>query len=233
MTIKTLYSILEVAPSASIETIEAAYRALSEKLAGPSGELIEARRKAVQEAYKTLSEPTQRARYDLTLAQKASPARVVAARPIMVEEPERPWFALPLIALVMVAIVVGAGLYYRHEQRLENERIARLEEARRATEQKAEEERLAASEARRLQLAEAGRRYDRTLRKIQDMQARQLGNQSSANLAYADRSRQNEQAAREREEAMERRRADIEARQRVEMDKQRLRQLEAENNRRW
>jgi hypothetical protein len=66
---KTLYEILEVSPTASLEVVKAAYTALSE--AAPSGPLnaraLAARVAELDEAYRVLSNPFRRERYNQKL----------------------------------------------------------------------------------------------------------------------------------------------------------------------
>jgi len=238
MTTKTLYTILEVAPNASPDTVAAAYQAVKGRLAQQSGPLADTRRIAIEEAYKTLSDPLQRARYDQVLAAKASPARGVAMTPAADFGEPKPWYLSPLAMIGFAVVVVLAALfYYKHEQRVEYERIAKIEQERREAEveakTKADEAKAEREDAERAARAEAGRRYDKALETVQTIQSRQIGAITSQTVANAERqaaiARQNEANARDRQEQMERNRADVAARQRLEEDKRKLQNLQIQN----
>jgi curved DNA-binding protein CbpA len=79
---KTLYDTLEVIPTASAETIHAAYRSLisryhPDKVAGIGPELqavANARTKEINHAYDMLRDPVRRANYDEELLEAESPS---------------------------------------------------------------------------------------------------------------------------------------------------------------
>src|SRR5215470_4079368 len=80
--VNTLYDTLEVIPTASAETIHAAYRSLisryhPDKVAGLGPELqaiANARPKEINHAYDTLRDPIRRASYDEELREAESPS---------------------------------------------------------------------------------------------------------------------------------------------------------------
>ena len=115
----TYYQILEVAPDASAEEIEAAYQRQFERydpqrVADLDSELLEVaqqRLNELQRAYQILADPQRRSQYDYSLSEK--PARPVAARPEArtLTNSER-WYAIGgvgLAILVIVAIWVLTG----------------------------------------------------------------------------------------------------------------------------
>jgi curved DNA-binding protein CbpA len=87
-----LYEILEVSPKASQEVIQAAYRVLARN-AHPdrnTGAEAEQRIRQINAAYEVLSEPAQRARYDLELARARRRERQLASAAAEAGAPQRP-----------------------------------------------------------------------------------------------------------------------------------------------
>ena len=79
MTVKNYYDFLGVARSASAAEIKAQYRALS-KTHHPDAGGSEARMAKLNEAYRVLTTPTERARYDRRLLRERDAARAATAR---------------------------------------------------------------------------------------------------------------------------------------------------------
>jgi curved DNA-binding protein CbpA len=227
---KTLYEVLEVARNASPDTIEAAYRTLSAKLNARSDPGARVLRMAVEDAYRTLSHPELRRRYDAKLVTGA-PVQAVAAG---IDEP-RPWTARNAVILVALGVLVAAGYGYSRHVEKEKERVAlakalKEKEEILARQKEAEEERV-----RQRAEAEALRKE-----RIEEAKLRQWADQTRREQAsYArrldyERTRAEQDAKREvdrqrRMEEMQKQREEAEARQRLEQEKRRLQRLEAEN----
>lgn len=225
MPAKTLYEVLEVAQTASHETIEAAYRTLSERVKrravlDPQGAALMGT--ALEEAYRTLSNDDLRRRYDARIA----PRPVITATSAV---DDRPWIVRNWIFLLVLAVASSAAFgYYRHVEK-EKAAIAKAlrekEEllAKRKAEQE-ERERLQAEaqEARRTQV-EAARYQSWVDRSRRDgaAYARQEQHQKARIQQDAARQQRMEEMAKQREE--------MQARARLEQDKRKLEQLEREN----
>jgi hypothetical protein len=223
---KNLYEVLEVARNASLETIEAAYRALGARLNARSDPGAKIQRLALEEAYRTLSHPELRRRYDSRLPSRAAVLPVDALL-----EDTRPWpvrHAAPLIVLALLA--VGGYGYYRH---VENERAA-IAQALREKEALLEQQRVAREEeAQRSADAEQERR-----RRLEELRHQQWVDQTRREQAAHSRQQEAQRQRDEREAAREQRLADIarqreeaQARARLEQEKRALQRLEAENYR--
>ena len=223
---KTLYEVLEVAQTASHETIEAAYRTLSERIKtraarDPQGAAVMAT--AVDEAYRTLSNEDLRARYDARIA----PRPVLNAIP---EVDDRPWLLRNWVLILVLALAAGGAYgYHRHVEK-EKAAIAKAlrEKEELLAKQKAEQEererlQAEAREARRKQIEAA--QYQ-----VWVDQNRRLG-EAYARQEQHQRARIQQDAARQqRMEEMAKQREEMQARARLEQEKRKLEQLERENS---
>lgn len=231
MSTKTFYEVLEVARNASAEMIATAYRVKcdrikSEALRNPDATAV--LRAAADEAYKTLSNPELRKRYDQKIA-----LREQAAAELSALADGRPWAARHAFILILVTTcAVGGYLYYRHVQA---ERIAAqkllMEKEEKLAKAQAERERLereqAAAEAERKKRIEDTAYYrwlDQT-RRTQDVRDRQ----EEARRRRAEYDAQREADRQRRAEELERRREEAEARARLEREKRKLQDLERQN----
>lgn len=239
---KTLYDLLEVSSSASLETIEMAFERLSEKYRAGSlnaGNLDpETHFNLIKDAWQTLSNPERRQRYDARLN---PPAAVLISQ--SADFPAGSGNGLKWAVVLLLGIGLGSYLYFSHQVELEKQRVAaqalqleqqRLEQAAQARE--ASEERIRQRElAREEAQAEAQR-------KAQERQfeydARNAGRQAERNLA----AQESQQQRAEREAARARQRAEYEqenllrreaqdARSRLAREQAYLRELERENRR--
>lgn len=222
---RTLYDILEVSENASQEVIHAAYSRLSEKLkssiANQNSPDAEVLLRAISDAFKTLSNPQSRDRYDASLAAKA-----------MVYEEDEPFWTKTKVALMSVIVLVVFGAYAKHSRDVEREQTERA----RIVAEQAEKDRQAKLEAEKDQLEREKQRQERN-------DAAQLQSQFERDRRYADsitsRNTQQqtyEQQRAEREQRSAQRTADYdrqrqeqEARRQAEAEKRRLRELEYEN----
>lgn len=232
---KNLYEILGVATSATPEVIEAAYQVRLQKLEKLSSkEHADAMRVALNEAYKTLSNGEQRARYDR--AQRGMPPQGVP-QPRMTAAAEavddRSWLARNMVwILALVVVAISSGYFYEKQRRakVEAQRVLEQEQARIAAEraereaQEAERERAAAESKRK---ADAQREYywsqQVRSRAAIDIQRRdrELARQEAAERSRLERERRAEEAQQRREEYA--------ARARLEQEKRKLRQLQCAN----
>lgn len=235
MSEKTLYSVLEVSREASAEVIDAAYSRIKARLepqvaAGDEAALV--RMTAITEAHRTLSNATLRARYDRSLAQRATDVRVAPAVSETYESGGRSW--LPVV-LVAVAVLGAGGWYYSYQQRVERakaERVAR-ESAEALAKAEAERERLESSAAE--QTAARQRALEDARYRQWVEQARRDGAENLRRNEVARRQVEHEERRqRERDERMkemERQREETAARRRLEDEKRRLRELQYQNSR--
>lgn len=217
---KTLYQVLEVAQSASQETIDAAYRSISarlrERLARDADGAAVART-AVEEAYRTLSNDNLRKRYDTRLAfggAEATPG---------VETDERPWIArnMPWL-LVAAAALVGAYGYHHHVQQERAAAAAQLRE---------KEELLARQQEERDEVTRRAREAEELRkRRVDDARYQLWVDQTRREAAANSRKLAHDAAREQRIEEMSKQREEAEARRRLEQEKQRLRQLEQQNH---
>lgn len=235
MAAKTLYEVLEVAQSATPETIEAAYKSISARLrvrAERDREGAAILQTAVDDAYRTLSNPELRKRYD---ASRAAP-RPQPIYAVEVVEDERPWFIRYAVPLIALAIAITGGYFYQShakEQRALAETHKREREEYLAR-QKAAGEELEREEAEQARLREQRNQeaeYQRWLEQTRrDSAAYARQQESLARQQEAQRTRQEHEAARQRQmEEFERQREEAQARARLEQDKRRLQQLEQEH----
>jgi hypothetical protein len=135
-----LYRVLQVEPNADLEAIHAAYRRLARLYhpdLNPSPEAAD-RMRAINAAYRVLSDPRQRAAYDAQRFLRTSPAVAVArtatrprVRPVVVAPPPPPTTDLErrvnrIVAVLGVLLIILIGLYAavvipRAEQQFQNE----------------------------------------------------------------------------------------------------------------
>ncbi|MCC7487058.1 MAG: DnaJ domain-containing protein [Burkholderiales bacterium] len=217
---KTLYDVLEVSPSASDETIRAAYERLIAKFDPLAPENdgrgdVRFRHEAIKDAFLTLANPAKRQQYDRSLAARSS------AEYAAVEAPE-PFWTLPKIAVALLIVVALGGGYWKHVQ-TEKQRAAEREiaaarareaEARARDEAaRAEQARLEAAEERRRQTQESRARAEMD-RARSNFEREQRMREASARM---DQNRQRyEDVSRERSSRMQEQVAERE-RQRREM----------------
>ena len=226
---RTLYDILELSQVASPESIHAAYARLSEPLkAEISAGNVDAENqlKAVSDAFKTLSNPQARQRYDQSLALRTTGD---------VEIDDTPFWTWPKGVVLLLILIVFGSIYVRHER---DKQKAETERARIAAEQ-AEKDRLAHQEAEEARLARL--QLDREKQEALQLNAelerdRRRGEQVARDLAYAEaqaeRQRHYEEQQREREQQRAEQEATQRARAQANEEKRRLRELEATNSRR-
>jgi colicin import membrane protein len=140
MASKTLYDILEVSLSASMESIRAAYERLSAKFSESSANPdVKLQAHAITEAFLTLGNPAKRAQYDKAMAVRSQSV-------IYSVEVVEPFWTLPKFIILLAVIVVFGGVYYKYnkdtkaEARLQAERVIAAAKAKEAEETaKAEE----------------------------------------------------------------------------------------------
>src|SRR6186997_1956037 len=127
---KTLYEILGVPESASVEVIHAAHASSLSKLNAEGGEAAAPGRMALSEAFRILSNEQLRRGYDGRLALARAPA------PTVIQVEERSWLArFSPVFLVLVADAAIPG-YFLNERRIERLAAERVAEIRRAEEKK-------------------------------------------------------------------------------------------------
>jgi len=235
MTIKTLYTVLGLPPSALAQDIEDAFNRLKLQYPKEKLEADEATRirfLALQQAYETLSNPDARAVYDQKLAKagvKVSPQAYGA------DAGAAGWLSTRNIIVAGLILILISGMWVYHErqkareQREAVDRVLRMaeEEKRRAAEaQVTHEERrqaqLQANEERQKQYQE------RQLRMDAERTGRQVTMQQQSAERQAEYERQREEAkakqqAREQQYAAQA--AERAAQQRIREDQAKLRAL--------
>jgi curved DNA-binding protein CbpA len=225
---KTLYDILEVSSSASPDAIRAAYERLSTKLDPDRDENrgkpdARIRHEAVKEAFLTLSNAAKRAQYDKSLIQ---------AEPKLTHvEVVEPFWTLPKILVLSVALIFGGGYYYKHKQaeiKAAAEKAIAEAKAREAAEQariEAEQAQLALQRQRQEQLEQARVQREHNAA-IQRSNAEQ---RTIVRIEQSDARRQAmDQRRAESQKQMEERRAALAAQQRAEREKAELCRIERE-----
>jgi multidrug efflux pump subunit AcrB len=225
---KTLYEVLEVSQSAAPETIDAAYRTISARLrvrAERDREGTAILQTALEDAYRTLSSPELRKRYD---------ARATAPRLQHVYEvDERPWIVRH--AFLLIALAVAAVAAYAYQGHVKEQRAA-AEKALQAKEELVARQKAEQEEAARQQAEAARLRQE----KMEEAKYQQWMNQTRRESAAYSRQqdayirqqtvRAEQEAARQRRmEEMEKQREEAQARARLEQEKRRLQQLEQQN----
>lgn len=229
---KSAYEVLGVAPDASPEQIEQAFRAAEASLAGAGTPEARERLQFARQAGEVLRQPQLRAAHDRKLAAlRAAPS--LPRRPVAVavaDEPS-PVARVTKIGLALLVIVLAAGglVSWRNAQR--REEAAAVEKA--ALEQRAREERQhrdeqAQAEAQRQSAAAKAEADERRLRlEGQAAFTRQtlVDARSQAIAAAVERNAAAEAARRQAQQAADDRRAAQEAQRRIAADKQRVREL--------
>jgi curved DNA-binding protein CbpA len=190
---KTLYDILEVSSGASPDTIKAAYERLSAKYdpgsadnkANPQAKVFA---DAVKEAFLAIGNPKSRAEYDAKLAARA---RAVYQNVEVIE----PFWTLPKVIVLSLALVVGGGIYYKHKQT--QARIAAEQAIAEAQAREAAEKARAEADQARIEL-----QRQREERYVEEQQRRQ-GESAVRSLASRGQAaaRQDEYAARREQQA--------------------------------
>lgn len=221
MASKTLYDILEVSSSASIDSIRASYERLSvifsESSPNPEEKL---RANAVTQAFLTLGDPVKRAQYDKSLTLRSQPI-------VQNVEVIEPFWTMPKLIVLAVIVIFGGAYYYKYkktEARLEAEKVIAAAKAK-----EAEEKAKAEAEQARFELAKQREEamQEERLRRERDMAIRQFNSEQRTNQAQNNRTQQQErmtQTQRQREEAQ----AAADARRRLAQDKAELCRLERE-----
>lgn len=235
MTVKTLYSVLGVAPSVYPEEIEDAFDRL--KLQYPKAKLdadenARLRFLAAQQAYETLSNPDARALYDKKLAKAGIKVNTQA---YAAEDGNTGWISTRNIIVAGLILVLISGMWVYHarqkarEERETVERLLRLAE----DEKRRKGELQEAAEARRQAGFEQSQQRQVEARERQLRQeGERLGRQVSAEQQHAERraeaQRRQEQHAidqRQRQEQAARRQTEYDAQRRLQEEKRQLREL--------
>lgn len=234
MASKTLYDILEVSTSASLETIRAAYERLS-TINDPASESNASNKdarfqyEAIKDAFFTLSNPEKRALYDKKLAARSD----TGVR--HVEVIDSFWTTPKLIVIGVIVLGLG-GFYYKHQQeqsRLEAQKViaaAQAKEAEGKAKAETETARIALQRERE-QKAEERRSYNEQRSAVQQYKGdvrtdaiinRGLANNDRALERSAAAAQQAEETRRKREENQ----AAAAARQSLARDKAELCRME-------
>lgn len=213
----TLYDLLEISQSASQETVADAFQRLKDRLSSDKSLSDDDRNNrliALREAFATLSNPQQRARYDQRLASRYENTTVVIEK-----ESSASWIKWLIIGLIALTGMIAYGKYQAVQEaaKLERERIAaEVKQAELAAKQ-AEEERRAASEAMRQKQLEANQQ------RYEIERTRAYADQVSRQAAMQERQAAAEQAQAERQRRYE-------AERQLAKDKALLRQMQYENS---
>lgn len=222
---RTLYEILEVSENASQEVIHAAYSRLSEKLKSkianahaPDAEMLLT---AISDAYRTLSNPQSRHRYDSTLAMKT-----------VVYEEDAPFWTKTKIAFTAATMLLAFGVYAKHSRDIEREQTERAriaaEQVENARVAKLEEEKDRQEREKDMQ-----NRRDAALQQSQFEQDRRYADSVSSSMtqrhAYDQQRAEREQRSTQQRADYDRQRQEQEARRQADSDKRKLRELEYEN----
>lgn len=235
MTIKTLYSVLGLPPSAFPEEIEDAFNRL--KLQYPKAKLetdeaARVRFLALQQAYETLRNPDARSAYDQKLARAGVK---IAPQAYGAGENGSGWLSTRNIIAAGLILVLISGMWVYHarqkarDEREAVDRVLRMaeEEKRRAAEvqDSREEQRRAQLEANQ----ERQKQYqERQFRQDAERAGRQVGIQQQHAERQAEYQRQREMSQikqREREQQYATQAAERAAQQRIREDQSKLRAL--------
>lgn len=126
---KSLYDILEVSSTASLDSIRAAYERLSASFSkGSADPDADLRTKAIAEAFLTLSDPDRRAQYDKRLAIWLQPV-------VYTVEDVDPFWTIPKLLVLAIIVIVGGSYFYKYkkeEARLEAEKVIAIARAKEA-----------------------------------------------------------------------------------------------------
>jgi len=221
----TLYDLLELSQSASQDAIIASYQRLAAKVSDTDPD-AENKRKFLNDAFTTLSQPPRRARYDRTLADTDSSPQVV----MYDNGGMSPMKKLLMAGLFIGLCGFGCNKYLKDRETalIEKERVRVAEVL--AASQQAEQAELLAAKENQAQLS----RQEQQQRNEMEVARRQGAQISQANAYATDQARreaesQARQQQRERESAQ--RQQQYEAQNRLAKEKAQLRQLEFENSR--
>ena len=225
---KTLYEILGVPESATVEMISAAHASILATLnAEGNGAAAASNRVALNEAFRILSNDQLRRGYDGRLALARTPA------PAVIHVEEKSFLAKYSPGLLILLAVAAVPGYFLNERRIERLAAEKVAEIRRAEEKKKLEE----LEARRadalLREEERQKRLEESRRYAMEQQERARA--SLSNMVVDRRfqqeafNAQQEQERQRRMEEMQRAREESEARMRLENDKRLLRQYQCAN----
>lgn len=228
----SLYDILQVSPEASQDIIRTTYQRLAAAIRDDQPD-ADMRRKALNEAFFTLSSPERRQRYDQRL--NGSSLVVYADAPAT---EGRPIIKYLVLGVVLIAAIVGYTRYNHTQEmaRLERERIAaeqkRLELETRQAAIALQQER----EQRNAELyqANAERAAERQQQLALERTRREADNTMRANAAADERARreaERQQQAAERQQQQAQQNEVRAAQQRLEREKALARQMEYENSR--
>lgn len=245
---RSLYQLLGVRPDASLEDVKAAFAARSGKPAHPATPEDAADRALLRDALQTLSDPARREKYDAWLREerrralssggvdeaRPRPAMARAANPLLVAETS--WSMAQImygIAAIVIALVVGAWVYFDHTRKVA---ILRLEAEKAAVEARAREEsarRRAEFAARNEERAQQARERSEAYREEAETRRRleyssRVGRQIASDQERADRQKSQE----ERRKLADLQRAESQ-RQREEQESLRRSQQQLERDRRY
>ncbi len=235
MTVKTLYSVLGVAPSAYPEEIGDAFDRL--KLQYPKAKLdtdenARVRFLAAQQAYETLSNPDARSLYDQKLAKAGINVNTQA---YAVADGDTGWISTRNVIVAGLILILISGMWVYHarqkarEERETVERVLRLaeEEKRRQAEIQAQEE-----ARRQIGFEQSQQRQIEARERQLRMESERIGRQVSIEQQNAQRQaeaqRRQEQYAieqRQRQEQNAKRQAEYDAQRRLQEEKRQLREL--------
>lgn len=223
---KTLYDLLEVSNTASVESIRAAYERLSAKFDPANTGSADARfqSEAIKDAFFTLSNTEKRAQYDRKLEQRSA---VTISQVQVIES----FWTLPKLIVVGVVVLSLGGFYYKHQQtqaRLEAEKViatAKAKEAEEKAKAEAEADRIALQREREQKTDERRRYYE------QQSAVRQYQGDSRMSGAYSRSMSNADQQAAQRAEMNRRNeesRAASASRQQLARDRAELCRMEYE-----
>jgi colicin import membrane protein len=221
---KTLYDILELSPTASPESIRAAYERLSGKyqeLSDQTGDSdVRVQLAAVKQAFFTLANAEKRAQYDkrITLRDASVSSNI---------EVVEPFWTMPKLMVIALLVIGGGGVYYKHQKdqaRIEAEKAVVEAKAKAETEKakaEAEKERLTLQREREERMTTMQQQREREAALRQYSFDNRVGSMRSYSPQITQDSRE---AQRRREEAQ----AASAARQQYSRDRAELCRIERE-----
>ena len=223
---RSLYDLLEVSEIASQEVIHVAYARLSDslksKITNSDAPDAEIQLKAIHDAYRMLSNPQSRQRYDESLAMKN-----------VVYEDDVPFWTKTKMVFAAIVVLAALGVYTKHSRDVEKEKAEGL----RIAAVQAEKENQAKLEEAKNKLEreqEAQRRRDALQQQAQFESDRRYGDsitsRSIQQQAYEQQRSEREQRSEQQRAESDRRRQEQDAMRQAEADKRKLRNLEYENN---